>query len=72
VNQEMLAKQTAAAQEALMAAFAEHAAKPGRADLMEPVLPPVPTPVGQAAREMGTPEELALAVADQVRGIWAA
>jgi hypothetical protein len=39
----MLAKQTAAAQEALMAAFAKHAAKPGKADLMEPVLPPVPT-----------------------------
>ena len=68
----MLAKQTAAAQEALMAAFAEHAAKPGKSDLMEPVLPPVPAPVDQAARETGAPQERTLAVANQVRGIWAA
>jgi hypothetical protein len=67
-----LAKQTTAAQEALMAAFAKHAAKPGKADLMEPVLPPVPALIDQAARETGTPEELTLAVANQVRGIWAA
>jgi hypothetical protein len=38
----ILAKQTTAAQEAIMAAFAEHAAKPRKADLMEPTLPPVP------------------------------
>lgn len=68
----MLAKQTAAAQEALMAAFAEHAAKPGKADLMEPVLPHVPAPVDQAAWEAGAPQELTLAVANQVRGTWAA
>lgn len=68
----MLAKQTAAAQEALMAAFGEHAAKPGKADLMEPVLPPVPAPVNQAVKETRTPQELTLAVANQVRGIWAA
>src|ERR1700722_10281727 len=68
----MLAKQTTAGQEALMAAFAEHAAKPGKADLMEPVLPPVPSPVDQAARETGAPEQLTLAVANQVRGTWAA
>lgn len=68
----MLAKQTTAAQEALMAAFAEHAAKPGKADSMEPVLPRVPAPVDQAAWETGTPEELTLAVANQVRGTWAA
>lgn len=68
----MLAKQTTAAQEALMAAFAEHAAKPGKADLMEPVLPRVPTLVDQAALETGAPEELTLAVANQVRGTWAA
>lgn len=68
----MLAKQTAAAQEAVMAAFAEHAAKPGKADLMEPVLPPVPAPVDQAAWETSTPQQLTLAVANQVRGIWTA
>lgn len=68
----MLAKQTAAAQETLMAAFAEHAAKPGKADLMEPTLPPVPAPVDQAAWETRTPQELTLAVANQVRGIWTA
>lgn len=68
----MLAKQTTAAQEALMAAFAEHAARPGRADLMEPVLPPVPAPLDQTAWETGTPQELTLALANQVRGIWTA
>lgn len=68
----MLAKQTTAAQEALMAAFAEHVAKPGKADLMEPVLPPVPAPVDQAALETGTPEQLTLAVANLVKGTWAA
>jgi hypothetical protein len=68
----MLARQTAAAQEALMAAFAQHAAKPGKADLMEPVLPPVPAPVDQSEREEGRPQELTLAVANQVRGTWAA
>lgn len=68
----MLAKQTAAAQEALMAAFADHAAKPGKADLMEPVLPPVPAPVDQPEWETARPQELTLAVANQVRGTWAA
>lgn len=68
----MLAKQTTAAQEVLMAAFAEYAAKPGKADLMEPVLPPVPVPVDQAARETGAPEQLTLAVANYARGIWSA
>lgn len=66
------AKQTAAAQEALMAAIAEHAAKPGKADLMEPVLPPVPASLDQAALETGTPEQLTLAVANQVMRIWTA
>ena len=68
----MLAKQTAAAQETLLTAFAEHAAKPGKADLMEPVLPSVPAPVDQTAWETGRPQELTLAVANQVRGTWAA
>lgn len=68
----ILAKQTTAAQEAIMAAFVEHAAKPGKADLMEPTLPPVPAPLDQAALETDSPSQLTLAVANQVRQIWAA
>jgi len=67
-----LAKQTTAAQEALMAAFAGHAARPGKADLMEPVLLPVPAPFDQAEWETDTPEQLTLAVANQVMRIWTA
>ena len=68
----MLAKQTTAAQEAIMAAFAEHAARPGKTDLMEPTLPPVPAPLDQAALEAGSPQQLTLAVANQVMRIWVA
>jgi hypothetical protein len=68
----MLAKQTTAAQERLMAAFAEHAAKRGKADLMEPFLPPVPGPLDQTAWETCPPEKLTLAVANQVKIIWTA
>jgi hypothetical protein len=68
----MLAKQTMAAQEVVMAAFADHAAKPGKADLMEPSLPPVPPPLDQAALEARTPQQLTLAVANQVAGTWTA
>jgi hypothetical protein len=55
-----------------MAAFAEHAAKPGKADLMEPVFPAVPAPLDQAAWETGAPEQLTLTVANQVMRIWTA
>ena len=68
----MLAKLTTAAQEAVMAAFAEETGKPGKADLMEPILPPVPAPLDQAALEVGSPQQLTLAVANQVRRIWTA
>lgn len=68
----LLAKQATAAQEALMAAFAEHRAKPGKANLMEPVLPPVPPPLDQTALEAGTAQQVTLAVADQVMRIWTA
>jgi hypothetical protein len=68
----LLAKQTTAAQEAIMVAFAEHVVKPGKADLMEPALPPVPPPLDQAALETDSPQQLTLAVANQVRRIWAA
>jgi hypothetical protein len=67
-----LAKQTIAAQEAVMAAFTEHAAKPGKADLMEPTMPTVPAPLDQAAWQTCTPEQLTLAVANQVMRIWTA
>jgi hypothetical protein len=68
----MLAKQTTAGQETIMAAFAEHSAKPGKSDLIEPTLPPVPPSLDQAALEAGTAQQLTLAVANQVSGIWAA
>ena len=68
----MLAKQTIAMQEAVMAAFTEYAAKPGKADLMEPTLPPVPSPLDQAALEAGSPQQLTLAVANQVMRTWTA
>lgn len=68
----LLAKQAAAAQETIMGAFAEHAAKPGKADLMEPALAPVPPLLDQAALEASAPEQLTLAVADQVMRVWTA
>lgn len=68
----MLAKQTIAMQEAVMAAFIQYAAMPGKADLMEPTLPPVPAPLDQAALEAGSPRQLTLAVANQVMRIWTA
>lgn len=68
----MLAQLTNAAQEAVMAAFAEYVAKPGKADLMEPTLSPVPPPLHQTALEAGTPQQLTLAVANQVMRIWTA
>jgi hypothetical protein len=66
------AKQTISAQEAVMAAFAEYATKPGKADLMEPVLPPVPAALDQGALDAGTPVRLTLAVANQVMRTWTA
>jgi hypothetical protein len=68
----MLAKQITAAQATVMAAFEEYRSKPGKADLMEPILPPVPAPFDQAALEAGTPQLLTLAVADQVMQTWKA
>jgi len=68
----MLAKQTTAAQATVMAAFEEYRSKPGKADLMEPILPPVPAPFDQAALEAGTPQLLTLAVANQVMRTWTA
>ena len=68
----MLAKQTIAIQEAVMAAFTEYAAKPGKANLMEPTLPPVPSPLDQTALEAGSPQQLTLAVANPVMRTWTA
>jgi hypothetical protein len=68
----MLAKQTTAAQATVMAAFEEHRSKPGKADLIEPILPPVPAPFDQAPLEAGTPQLLTLALANQVMRTWKA
>lgn len=68
----LLAHQTATAQATIMAAFEEHRSKPGKADLIEPVMPPVPAPIDQAALEAGTPEQLTLALANQVMRTWQA
>jgi hypothetical protein len=67
-----LAKLTTVAQETVMAAFTEHAAKPGKADLMEPTMPSVPSPLNQAALDAEAPEQLTLALANQVMRIWIA
>jgi hypothetical protein len=67
-----LVKQAAAAQEAVMAAFAEQATRPGKADLMEPALPLIPPPLEQAPLEGGSPQQLTLAVANQVARVWTA
>jgi hypothetical protein len=40
--------------------------------MIEPNLPPIPTPVDQAALETGTPQQLTLALANQVMRTWAA
>lgn len=50
----MLAEQTTFAQAAIMAAFEEYHRKPGKADLVEPVVPPVPQSLDQTALEAGT------------------
>ena len=42
----MLAKQTTAAQATVLTAFSEYRARPGKSDLSEPNLPPVPAPLG--------------------------
>jgi hypothetical protein len=68
----MLAGQTIAAQAAIMAAFEEHRSKPGKADLIAPVLPPVPQPFDQAALEASSAQQLTLAVANQVMRTWTA
>lgn len=68
----MLAEQTIAAQAAIMGAFEEHRSKPGKSGLIEPVLPLVPAPFDQGALEAGTPQQLTLAVANQVMRTWTA
>ena len=68
----ILAGEIAAAQAAIMAAFEKHRSEPGKADLIEPVLPLVPAPFDQAVLHAGTPQQLTLAVANQVLRTWAA
>ena len=54
----MLAGQTAAAQAVIMTAFEEHRSKPGKADLTEAVLPPIPQPFDRAVLEADTAQQL--------------
>jgi hypothetical protein len=68
----MLADQTTAEQAVIMTAFEEHRTKPGKADLIQPALPPVPVPVDQAALEADMAQPLTLAVANQVMRTWTA
>ena len=68
----MLAKQTTAAQATVLAAFSEYRARPGKSGLIEPNLPPVPAPLDQAALEAGAPQQLTLALANQVTRTWTA
>lgn len=68
----MLAKQTTAAQATLVTAFSEYRARPGKSHLSEPNLPPVPTPLDQAALGAGAPQQLTLALANQVMRTWSA
>lgn len=68
----ILAEQTTVAQATLIAAFEEYRSKPGKGELVEPVLSPVPPPPDQAALEAGTPQHLTLAVANQVMRTWTA
>ena len=52
----MLAKQTTAAQATVLTAFSEYRARPGKSDLSEPYLPPVPAPLDQAGLQGGAPQ----------------
>lgn len=67
-----LAKHATAAQNAVMAAFAEQAARPGKADLMEPTLPDIPAPLDQKVLEADSPQLVTLAVANHVARVWTA
>lgn len=68
----MLAKQTAAAQATVLTACSEYRARPGKSHLSEPNLPTVPAPLDQAALEAGAPQQLTLALANQVMRTWTA
>jgi hypothetical protein len=68
----MLTEQVTAAQATLMAAFEEYRAQPGKANLVEPSLPPVPVPLERGELESGPPELLTLALANQVMRTWTA
>ena len=68
----MLVKQITAAQATVLAAFSEYRARPGKSYLSEPNLPPVPAPLDQTALEAGAPQQLTLALANQVMRTWTA
>ena len=68
----MLAKQTITLQTTVLTAFSKYRARPGKSELIEPNLLPVPAPLDQAALENGAPQELTLALANQVMRTWMA
>lgn len=68
----MLAKETTVAQAGILASFSEYRTRPGKSHLSEPNLPPVPPPLNQSESEAGTPQQLTLTLANQVRRTWTA
>jgi hypothetical protein len=68
----MLAKETIRAQATVLASFSEYRTRPGKSDLSEPNLLPVPGPLDQAELETGIPQQLTLALANQVKRTWMA
>lgn len=68
----MLTKQVTAAQATVRTACSEYRTKPGKSDLSEPELPPVPGPVDQAALETCVSPQLTLALANQLMRTWTA
>jgi hypothetical protein len=71
-NLAMLAKQTIALQTTVLTAFSEYRARPGKSELIEPNLLPVPAPLDQVALEGAPPQQLTLALANQVMQTWTA
>lgn len=66
----ILARQSTAAQAIVLTAFGEYRARPGKSNLSEPYLPPVPAPLDEDSLRASTPQQLTLALANQVMHTW--
>lgn len=66
-----LLDQTAAAQEMILAALAEHKKEPGKKNLAEPSLPPVPKPLDPGSLYVDDFRKPPLVLADYVKTAWA-